>query len=149
VTINGANLGGATSVAFNGTAASFGVDSSSQITATVPAGASTGPIIVTTSANGMATSAANFTVAATPPPPTAPTISSLSPSSGRAGTSVTINGANLGGATSVTFNGKLASFSAVSPSQITTSVPRGAKTGPVRVTTGAGTSNALTFTVTR
>jgi uncharacterized protein (TIGR03437 family) len=62
---------------------------------------------------------------------------------------VTINGANLGGATSVTFNGRLAGFSVTSPSQIATSVPKGAKTGPVRVTTGAGTSNAQTFTVTR
>ncbi len=61
VTITGTNFTGATAVKFNGTSASFTVNSSTQITATVPAGATTGKISVTTPA-GIATSAANFTV---------------------------------------------------------------------------------------
>jgi uncharacterized repeat protein (TIGR03803 family) len=48
VKILGNNLTGATSVAFNGTAATFSVASSSEITATVPTGATTGFITVTT-----------------------------------------------------------------------------------------------------
>ena len=48
VKILGTNLTGATSVTFNGTAAAFKVVSSSLITATVPAGATTGKVQVVT-----------------------------------------------------------------------------------------------------
>ncbi len=48
VTINGTNFIGATEVTFNGVTAGFSVDSSIQITATVPAGATAGLIQVTT-----------------------------------------------------------------------------------------------------
>jgi hypothetical protein len=65
VTIAGSNFTGATSVAFNGTAAeSFIVDSNSQIRATVPTGATTGKISVLTTAGG-ATSAEDFAVITT------------------------------------------------------------------------------------
>jgi len=61
VTINGTNFIGTSSVSFNGTpAASFVVNSATQITATVPSSMTTGPISVTT-AGGTATSASNFT----------------------------------------------------------------------------------------
>ncbi len=60
VVITGTNFTGATTVAFNGVAASFTVNSATQITATVPAGAAPGPISVTT-ADGPAMSAASFT----------------------------------------------------------------------------------------
>jgi len=62
VTISGASFTGATQVKFNGTAATnFTVNSDQQISATVPAGATTGKISVTTAA-GTATSANDFTV---------------------------------------------------------------------------------------
>lgn len=64
VTISGANFTGASAVRFNGTAASYTVNSASQITATVPSGATTGPISVVT-ASGTATSAGTFTVTTT------------------------------------------------------------------------------------
>jgi uncharacterized repeat protein (TIGR03803 family) len=48
VVILGTNLTGATGVSFNGTAASFTVESSSEITAIVPAGATSGRVRVTT-----------------------------------------------------------------------------------------------------
>jgi len=60
VVIAGTDFTGASAVAFNGTAAAFTVNSATQITATVPAGASAGPITVTT-ANGPVTSTAVFT----------------------------------------------------------------------------------------
>jgi hypothetical protein len=62
VTITGSNLTGATSVNFNSTSAvNFKVDTSTQITAMVPAGATTGPISITTPL-GTAVSSVNFTV---------------------------------------------------------------------------------------
>ncbi|MBX7221568.1 MAG: IPT/TIG domain-containing protein, partial [Blastocatellia bacterium] len=54
VTISGANLNTVTRVTFNGKPALFRIDSASQITATVPAGATTGPVVVTAT-NGAAT----------------------------------------------------------------------------------------------
>jgi PKD repeat protein len=61
VTITGLNFNGATQVRFNGLAASFTIISPSQIIATVPAGATTGPITVQTPV-GTATSATSFVV---------------------------------------------------------------------------------------
>src|SRR5207245_888495 len=141
VTITGANFTGVTSVSINGTAASFTVNSSTSITATLPGGATTGPISVTTS-GGTATSASNFTVI---PPPT---ITSFSPTSGPVGTSVTITGTNFTGVTSVTINGVAASFTVNSSTSIATTLPNGATTGPISVTTSGGTAiSASNFTV--
>lgn len=61
VVIRGHAFVGVTAVSFNGTPAIFTVDSPTQITAEVPAGASTGPVAVGT-AGGAITSAADFTV---------------------------------------------------------------------------------------
>jgi len=147
VTISGSGLSGATGVAFNGTAASsFTVDSDSQLTATVPNGATDGPITVTTS-GGNATSAASFDVTAST---AAPSITSFSPTTGRAGTAVTVNGTGFTGATAVRFNGTAAAFTVTSDTRITTTVPAGATTGRISVTTPAGTAtSATTFKVKR
>ena len=59
--ITGTNLTGATSVKLNGTSATFTVNSATQITTSVPAGATTGKFSVTTP-GGSATSANTFTV---------------------------------------------------------------------------------------
>ena len=61
VTITGRNLAGALAVAFNGTPAAVVSDTATQIVVTVPAGATTGRITVTTPA-GIASSPANFAV---------------------------------------------------------------------------------------
>jgi uncharacterized protein (TIGR03437 family) len=59
-----------------------------------------------------------------------------------------ILGTDLTGATSVTFNGTAAAFSVVSSSEITTTVPTGATTGTVQVTTSSGTlSSNVNFRV--
>ena len=79
----------------------------------------------------------------------APTITSLSPASGPVGTSVTLTGTNLNGVLQVSFNGSLVStFTSNTATQLVVAVPAGATSGPVTVTTPAGTSNALTFTIT-
>jgi IPT/TIG domain-containing protein/laminin G domain protein len=78
-----------------------------------------------------------------------PTITGFSPTSGPAGTSVTISGTNLTGASSVTFNGIAASYAVNSSTQITATVPSSASTGPISVSTGNGTAMSSTsFTVT-
>ncbi|HEY1330544.1 MAG TPA: sulfatase-like hydrolase/transferase [Actinomycetota bacterium] len=61
VTISGAGFADATDVQFNGTSASFTVDDDATISATVPQGATTGPITVVTS-DGEATSTDAFIV---------------------------------------------------------------------------------------
>lgn len=63
VTITGSGFTGAVGVAFNGTPATFTVNSNTQITATVPAGATTGFITVD-KARGTGTSATKFKVTA-------------------------------------------------------------------------------------
>jgi uncharacterized repeat protein (TIGR03803 family) len=53
IIILGNNLAGSTAVSFNGVAAAFTVVSNSEITATVPTGATTGTISVTTSTSAL------------------------------------------------------------------------------------------------
>jgi len=142
VTIKGTNFSGTTAVRFNGTNAAFKVKGS-QITATVPAGATSGPITVTTP-GGTATSALAFTVVM------APTITDFSPSSANAGTIVTITGTNFTGATAVKFNNSNAKFTVLPPNTITATVPNGAKSGPISVTGPGGTATSTSiFTVTK
>jgi hypothetical protein len=138
VTISGTAFTGATSVTFNGTSSTFTISSDTQITATVPSGATTGSIAVTTG-GGTAQSGTNFTVVAHLPP----TITGFTPASGSVGTSVTISGANLKGATSVTFNGTSASFK-FSGMKIIATVPAGATSGPITVTTPGGLATSGT-----
>jgi hypothetical protein len=149
VTITGTGFNDApspvSSVKFNGVTATFTVNSDTQITATVPAGATTGAITVTDS-EGTATSATNFTV--TPSP--VPTITSFAPASGNVGTSVVITGTGFFGTSAVKFNNLAATtFTVDSDTQITAIVPTGATTGPITVTTPGGSATSSTnFTVT-
>lgn len=140
--LGGTNLSTVTSVKFGTRVATYTVVSATRLTVVVPAGASTGPISVTTT-GGSATSAATFTVVP-------PTLSSFSPASGRVGTTVTITGTGFTGATGVKFNATAAvSFTVVSASRITAVVPPGATTGRVSVLALGGTKlSATSFTVT-
>src|SRR6266508_5053237 len=148
VTIHGQNFKGpdVRSGTFTGTSETFTIDNPQKITATVPAGATTGPIAVK-SPDGTATSSTNFTVTGAG----APTITSFNPTSGPVGTSVTISGTNFTGATQVSINNVNAPCFAVNGegTRITVAVPTGATTGPIRVTTPGGTATSSTnFTVT-
>lgn len=70
--------------------------------------------------------------------------------SGKVGAPVKILGTNLTSATSVTFNGTAATFTVVSKSEITTTVPTGATTGTVEVKTSSGTLKSnVKFRVTQ
>lgn len=141
VTITGNHFVDTPSVDFNGVGAGFVVNSMTTITATVPNGATTGPVHVVNPA-GTAASPGNYL------PYSVPSISGFSPSAGAIGTSVTFSGSGFTGASSVSFNGTAASFTLNSDSQITATVPAGATTGPVSVTNPAGTGwSAGTFIV--
>jgi PKD repeat protein len=71
VTVTGTDLAGALAVHFNGVSAPYSVEGETRLTATVPTGATTGPISVTTP-GGIATSGADFIVSTAPDPGTAP-----------------------------------------------------------------------------
>ena len=71
------------------------------------------------------------------------------PTSGKVGSRVVILGNGLTGTTAVTFNGTTAAFSVVSDTEITATVPNGATTGKLRVTTPGGTlASNVSFRVT-
>jgi uncharacterized repeat protein (TIGR03803 family) len=140
VVLTGSGLTQTTKVTFGGVTASFAVNSDTQVTATVPAGATAGKIAIVTQ-GGNASSGCNFTVT--------PAITSFTPASGPVGTSVMITGIGLMGTTSVTFNGAAAVFTVNSDTQITATVPAGATTGKIAVTTpGGSATSATSFTVT-
>ena len=88
-------------------------------------------------------------VSASAPAPTAPTLTSFSPTSGPVGALVTVNGTGFSGVTRVTFNGTSATFTPVSATQLTATVPSGASSGRIAVTTASGTgTSTASFTVT-
>ena len=88
--------------------------------------------------------------AAVTPDVPAPAVTGFLPASGPVGTSVTLTGTGFSGATAVAFSGAAAaSFSVASATQITATVPAGATTGTIAVTTPGGTgTSATSFTVT-
>ncbi|MDQ2772713.1 MAG: M12 family metallo-peptidase, partial [Bacteroidota bacterium] len=138
VTLTGTNFTGASQVTFNGVAAiSFTVNSATQITATVPASATTGPVGVTTAVS-TATSATSFTVVP------APVVASFTPARSAPGGLVVITGSYFTGSTQVLFNGVAATFTVNSATQITATVPVGATTGPIAITSPAGTGTSAT-----
>lgn len=127
VTITGINFTSLSAVRFsNNVAAQFTVVSNTQITATVPNGAVTGPITLS-KPNCPDQQTQPFTVTTS-----CHTASGISPSSGPVGTLITVTGTNLTGVNVVRFNNNVsANFTAVSPTQLTTTVPTGATTGPI------------------
>ena len=140
VSISGSNFGPiAGTVTFNGAPAILNSWNSTHIVVTVPGAATSGNIVVTSgglSSNGLA-----FTMLA-------PTITSVTPTSGAPGTSITIAGTSFGSSAGmVTFNGQSAPISSWSASSITVTVPGTATTGNIVVNDGGLPSNGSAFTV--
>ncbi|MDQ3264134.1 MAG: IPT/TIG domain-containing protein [Myxococcota bacterium] len=144
VTVTGSNFTGVTSVRFNGTEASVvTVVSDTQLTARVPAGATTGPLLVSHPTEGEGVSAGAFTI----PVSTPPEVTSFAPQFGPPGTSVTLEGLRLDAA-SVSFNGVPGTVTSNTATQLVVTVPATAKSGNLIVSTAQG--NAATsspFTV--
>jgi uncharacterized repeat protein (TIGR03803 family) len=131
--ILGQGFTGTSSVSFSGIPAVFTVESDTYLTATVPAGATTAPVIVTTP-SGKLKSSKVFRVT--------PQILSFSPTSGPVGTSVVITGVSFTGANGVLIgceqNETQMSFTVDSDTQITAIVPAGAVSGEIKVRTPGG-----------
>jgi len=145
VTITGENFGDEqddSKVTFNGDNAGDADSwSDTEIQIKVPDDATTGPVVVTVCGQ-----ASNDDKIFTVIPPTMPVITSISPSIGPVGTSVTITGENFSvqqGDSEVTFNGEPAEEEAGcwTDTKILVKVPEGATTGPVIVTVGGQSSN--------
>ena len=143
VVLTGSSFTGASAVSFNGVnATSFTVNSDTQITATVPAGSTSGAISITVP-GGFFTSGGSFAVLSGNG---APIVSSFTPSSAAVGAGVTITGANFVNVAGVSFNGVAASFTVNSLTQITATVPVpvGSVTGFITATSGYGTGTSAT-----
>jgi hypothetical protein len=146
VTLTGTNFSGATAVQFGGVAASFTVNSGTQITAVAPAHAAGAAAVTVTTPGGTSNAAdpSGFFFYAAPPlltvlvPPSGPTAG---------GTTVTLTGSDLLAATAVQFGGVAASsFTIESGTQITAVAPaHAAGAAAVTVITPGGTSNPVDY----
>ena len=165
VIVTGTGLAHATVVRFGGVAGTITADSGAQITVTSPPSTGTADTTVTTAAitadsgtqiagTGTGTGTVNITV--TTPVGTSrltdadhytytaprPAVTGLSPDGGSAagGSTVTITGTGLAGATGVLFGAAAAAITADSGTQIIVTSPPGTGTVTITVTTPAGTS---------
>lgn len=154
VTITGSGFGksqGSGTVRFNGVSAPVAGWLDSQVVATVPEGATTGPIVITVGDEPIY-SEDPFRVII---PVSPPELSSLFPDSSplhadATGSLVTLRGSGFGGAqesSTVTMNGTPAAVVRWSDTEIRAAIPDGATTGPVVVTVGEEPSKPLPLTV--
>nr|WP_223243502.1 YncE family protein [Streptomyces sp. CBMA123] len=140
VTLTGSHLYGTTAVTFGTTpAASFTVVNDTTVTAVAPPHAA-GTVDVKLTAKGRTVTAGTYTYQVP-----APTITGIAPAQGPAGggTTVTLTGSHLTGATAVAFGTTpAASFTVVNDTTVTATAPAASAAGPVdvTVTTPGGTS---------
>ncbi|GAA3294564.1 IPT/TIG domain-containing protein [Dactylosporangium vinaceum] len=149
VTVTGTGFGSLKAVTAGGVAVPFTRLSDTQLTVTMPIHAAGKVTLKLTNAGGsFEANALPFTYVA----PAVPTVATLSPNAGgtKISTTVTLTGANLGGATKVTVNGAVVSFTKISDTQLKIVLPpHAAGAATVQVTTPGGTSAAAaaaTFT---
>ncbi len=125
VTITGVHLSSVSGVTFGGTAAlSYRIISDSVIHATVGAG-STGAVVVTSSSS--TDSLPGFTYITAPPV----TISSFKPTTGTAGSTITITGTSLSSVNNVSFGGTAASYFNILSDTVIQAVVGSGSTGSV------------------
>ncbi len=129
-----------TGVLFGTGAGTETINSDTFLTAKIVAGATTGQITVKEPAGNLLTPL-KFKIA--------PSITSFTPASGPVGTTVVITGMSLSQTTAVKFGTIAATpFTVNSNTQVTVTVPSGAVTGKISVTTPGGVaSSATAFTV--
>ncbi|RDC61833.1 choice-of-anchor I family protein [Adhaeribacter pallidiroseus] len=131
VTLTDKGLGTTTQVLFNGQEAKFKILSDTEVLATVPASATTGPITLKT-AGGTVVSSKDFTVLQ-------PTMSFFAPEFGAVGSKVVLWGEHLGTTQEVYFNGvKAADFNVYFGALVIAEVPENATSGKISVLLAGG-----------
>lgn len=141
VTITGTNFSNSGLVVrFGGVIATSNFINATTIIAVAPAQSAGLVDVIVTTAGGVSpnTLADDYTYTGSG----VPVITSISPTSGPAGTVVTLTGSGFIGTTTVTFGGTNASFNVTNNTTLTATVPAGAPGGTIdiRVTNGSGTS---------
>ncbi|ALI99045.1 hypothetical protein DC20_08730 [Rufibacter tibetensis] len=138
VRIKGSNLNGTSTITFNGITATVKNIDQYTVETTVPAGATSGPVVLT---NLEGSTQAMFYVS--------PNITSLSPNTGKRGDEITVKGQNLENISSVTVNGAVATYTNTDINTIVLTVPTGATIGDgfIVVKTTAAGSDSAAFTV--
>lgn len=141
VEILGSDLEQVVELTFGGVKAQFTIISPTNLVAQVPSAAVDGPIVAILSSG--------LQVQSQQPIHILPKITNLDPTAGPVGAQVSIVGAGFKGAKSVAFGGVRATqFTVVTPNLVRATVPAGAKTGKVSVTTPNGSAvSKQTFTV--
>ena len=139
-TITGSAFTGATQVRFGSQTAAFTLNSATQITATIPAAAGQGPVLVTVTTPAGTSNPAPFCYSTTTS--AAPFVADVSPGQGPlgGGNSVTITGAGFITATQVRFGALASAFTVLSDKQVNATVPAGSGTVQVTIITPGGTS---------
>jgi hypothetical protein len=138
VTIAGTGLAGTTGVDFGSAAAQFTNVTDTSLTAFAPPGTGEVSVVVTTP-GGTAIAPTSYTYLG------APTITGITPASGPAGggTSVTITGTGLSGATVVGFGAtQTSAISGNTDTSVTVTAPAGTGTVPVTIFTPAGAATS-------
>lgn len=161
VAVAGTGFVSGTTVRFGNTVAACTIISPVLLRCIAPAGEGPAPVVVT---NGVGASApvpaTTFTITAgvAAPAPTAPLqqagVSGITPTYGATGATVAVKGTNLDRVTRIDFTGTESAwvnaprFLVVNPTRVVVSVPSGAATGALRLTTPAGrvTSGIISYT---
>ena len=138
------DVAGASSAAHKATAAGAGAGAVGKAITTA------GAIVTARAITVAGTSPSASTPEPTPTATPSPAFTSFAPTSGPVGARVTLTGSGLTSTTTVSFSGSAATFKVVSDTQVTATVPAGAVSGPITVTTAGGTATSTgRFTVTR
>jgi Immunoglobulin domain/Bacterial Ig-like domain (group 2) len=138
VVISGNYFTGATAVKFNGVSASYTLNSATQITATLPVGATTGTVSVTTS-SGTGTSAGSFTINPLP------TVAAITGSTNVCvGGTTTLSDVTSGG----TWSSVSPSKATVNASGLVTGIAAGTSLITYTYTNGNGCTNSASTTIT-
>ena len=130
IVIRGAQLSNASRVLFAGDKEGvFSAVADTQIIVRVPAGADSGPVKIT-SPQGQGESEMDFLVSGA-----GPFITSLNPSKGQAGDTIIVEGVNLSSVKEIFLNGAGVNFQVVANTQLSLSIPAGARSGFIRLVT--------------